>query len=199
MDYNHPFFSSEDISIPIPNPGQHPSAPIQMLRRENYHPLHESMNNSMMALSNYAQAPSISPVEDAEELDTSSRPRLTQEQIATLEDNFKERPKPGTDFKKHLASQIGLSLQRVNVSPERKIAMLLADNSNRIGIKIVAQKPGTRSPRREASMFYQLSLALTGGPRIFRFRTIKMAKIITRSCRSKSQQATSLVSPTMAC
>lgn len=126
MDFNHPFFSSEDISIPIPNPGQHPSAPIQMLRRENYHPVHETMANPMMALSNYAQAPSISPVEDAEELDTSSRPRLTQEQIATLEDNFKERPKPGTDFKKHLASQIGLSLQRVNVSMESEILMLLA-------------------------------------------------------------------------
>lgn len=70
----------------------------------------------MMALSNYAHTTSISPVEDAEELDTSSRPRLTQEQIATLEDHFKERPKPGTEFKKHLAAQIGLSLQRVNVS-----------------------------------------------------------------------------------
>jgi hypothetical protein len=110
MDYHHPFFSSEDISIPIPNPGQHPSAPVEMLRRENYH------RNSIMAVSSYAQPPSISPVEDTEELDTSSRPRLTQEQIATLEENFRQRPKPGTDFKKHLASQIGLSIQRVNVS-----------------------------------------------------------------------------------
>lgn len=109
----------------------------------------------MVALSNYAQAPSISPVEDAEELDTSSRPRLTQEQIATLEDNFKERPKPGTDFKKHLASQIGLSLQRVNVSMESEIAMLPTHNDNRIGIRIVAQKPGTRSPRREALTCYR--------------------------------------------
>lgn len=113
MDYRHSFFSTEDISIPMPNPGQHPSAPVEMLRRENYH------LNSLMAVSDYAQPPSISPVEDAEELDTSSRPRLTQEQIATLEENFKQRPKPGTDFKKLLASQIGLSIQRVNVSRER--------------------------------------------------------------------------------
>ena len=155
MDFNHPFFSSEDISIPIPNPGQHPSAPIQMLRRENYHPLHEPMANQMMALSNYAQPPAISPVEDAEELDTSSRPRLTQDQIATLEDNFKERPKPGTDFKKHLASQIGLSLQRVNVSLQDEMLILLAHLETRTGIRIVARKPGTRSHRSGALTCYR--------------------------------------------
>jgi hypothetical protein len=118
-----------------------------MLRRENYH------LNSIMAVSSYAQPPSISPVEDTEELDTSSRPRLTQEQIATLEENFKQRPKPGTDFKKHLASQIGLSIQRVNVSAgEHCRPWWHADNHRRIGIKIVGPKQGIRSRRREALM-----------------------------------------------
>ncbi|KAL9600120.1 MAG: hypothetical protein Q9219_003376 [cf. Caloplaca sp. 3 TL-2023] len=56
--------------------------------------------------------PSLEEAAEAE--DTSTRPRLTQEQIAVLEDNFKSKPKPGTDFKKQLASRIGLSLQRVN-------------------------------------------------------------------------------------
>ncbi|KAL8931458.1 MAG: hypothetical protein Q9211_006947 [Gyalolechia sp. 1 TL-2023] len=61
------------------------------------------------------QRPVISSLEEAAEAeDTATRPRLTQEQIAVLEDNFKSKPKPGTDFKKQLASQIGLSLQRVN-------------------------------------------------------------------------------------
>ncbi|KAL8703382.1 MAG: hypothetical protein Q9201_003438 [Fulgogasparrea decipioides] len=56
--------------------------------------------------------PSLEEAAEAE--DTSTRPRLTQEQIAVLEDNFKSKPKPGTDFKKQLATSIGLSLQRVN-------------------------------------------------------------------------------------
>lgn len=61
------------------------------------------------------QRPVIPSLEEAAEADdTSTRPRLTQEQIAVLEDNFKSKPKPGTDFKKQLASRIGLSLQRVN-------------------------------------------------------------------------------------
>lgn len=56
-----------------------------------------------------------SAVEDAEDMDTASRPRLTQEQINVLEDHFKHQPKPNTDIKKQLAVEIGLSLQRVNV------------------------------------------------------------------------------------
>ena len=52
--------------------------------------------------------------EDVEDADK-GRPRLTQEQINVLEDNFKEIPKPGTEFKKRLAERIGLSPNRVNV------------------------------------------------------------------------------------
>ena len=224
MDFNHPFFSSEDISIPIPNPGQHPSTPVQMLRRTNnqtYHMLDSGTTHPMMglsaytqppppslfaynqpppslstctqappALSTYTQAPpAISPVEDAEELDTSSRPRLTQEQIATLEDNFKERPKPGTDFKKHLASQIGLSLQRVNVSIESETEIWLTHNRNRIGIRIVAPKPGTRNPRREALMYYPSSLMIPGDLQIVHLRASKMPKIVTKTCCTKIQLA----------
>lgn len=56
-----------------------------------------------------------SAVEDTEDMDTASRPRLTQEQINVLEEHFKHQPKPNTDIKKQLALEIGLSLQRVNV------------------------------------------------------------------------------------
>ena len=62
-----------------------------------------------------AAIPSLEEAAAAEAEDTATRPRLTQDQIAVLEDNFKGKPKPGTDFKKQLAAQIGLSLQRVNV------------------------------------------------------------------------------------
>lgn len=189
MDYNRPFFTPDDISIPIPNPGQHPSAPVQMLRRENYHLMHNPMTHSMMALSGHVHAPTISPVEDTDELDTSSRPRLTQEQIATLEDNFKGRPKPDTDFKKHLASQIGLSLQRVNVSFSGLPEMFHTHNPHRTGIRTAAPKRGTRSPRKEALMFCRLSLMCTGQLRILSSRTSKLDKINLRMCRSRSRQA----------
>lgn len=77
--------------------------------------MNDGMTGHSVGAASHAQGQLVSPMEESEELDTSSRPRLTQEQIAILEDQFKEKPKPGTEFKKQLASQIGLSLQRVNV------------------------------------------------------------------------------------
>lgn len=55
------------------------------------------------------------PPDTTEEVDTSTRPRLTQEQVTQLEEEFSKLPKPNTDFKKNLADQIGLTLARVNV------------------------------------------------------------------------------------
>jgi len=57
-----------------------------------------------------------SPNETMEEIDTSTRPRLTHEQVTQLEEEFSKVPKPNTDFKKNLADRIGLTLARVNVS-----------------------------------------------------------------------------------
>ncbi|MCJ1469756.1 hypothetical protein MMC07_008398 [Pseudocyphellaria aurata] len=85
-----------------------------MLRRESYNTMNDGMTGAVVGAANHAPGQLVSPMEEPEELDTSSRPRLTQEQIAILEDQFKGKPKPGTEFKKQLASQIGLSLQRVN-------------------------------------------------------------------------------------
>lgn len=56
----------------------------------------------------------MAPTESAEEIDTSTRPRLTQEQVTVLEEEFSKLPKPNTEFKKELASRIGLTLARVN-------------------------------------------------------------------------------------
>ncbi|KAL8794501.1 MAG: hypothetical protein Q9195_002974 [Heterodermia aff. obscurata] len=53
-------------------------------------------------------------MDTGEDVDTSSRPRLTQEQITILEQEFGKLPKPSTDFKKQLADRIGLTLARVN-------------------------------------------------------------------------------------
>lgn len=77
----------------------------------------EKVQDPNLVSTHAMQKPIVPSLEEAAEAeDTSTRPRLTQEQIAVLEDNFKSKPKPGTDFKKQLAHSIGLSLQRVNVS-----------------------------------------------------------------------------------
>ena len=64
-------------------------------------------------------------MENTEEVDTSSRPRLTQEQITILEQEFSKLPKPSTDFKKQLSDRIGLTLARVNVSCTSSISLSL--------------------------------------------------------------------------
>ena len=54
--------------------------------------------------------------EIAEEVDASSRPRLTTEQTNVLEEHFRRESKPITEVKKQLAVQVGLPLDKVNVS-----------------------------------------------------------------------------------
>lgn len=117
MDHYSHIFSQDDITLPITNPSQHSSAPLHMFRRDNFNTMTDGRTGRVVGTTNHAPEQLVSQLEDTEELDTLSRPRLTQEQIAILEDEFKGKPKPGTDFKKQLAAQIGLSLQRVNVSP----------------------------------------------------------------------------------
>ena len=53
---------------------------------------------------------------EQEETDTSSRPRLTSEQTSVLESHFQQESKPVTEVKKRLALQVGLPLDKVNVS-----------------------------------------------------------------------------------
>ena len=55
---------------------------------------------------------------EQEETDTSSRPRLTSEQTSVLESYFQKESKPVTEVKKRLAQQVGLPLDKVNVSVE---------------------------------------------------------------------------------
>lgn len=125
MDHYSHVFSQDDITVPITNPSQHSSVPLHLLRRDNYSTMPDGRTGRVVGTANPIPEQLVSQLDDADELDTLSRPRLTQEQIAILEDEFKEKPKPGTDFKKHLAAQIGLSLQRVNVG----LSSILSDQS----------------------------------------------------------------------
>lgn len=62
----------------------------------------------------YAHMPMVEDYEEyAENL---SRPRLTKEQVDTLEAQFQTHPKPNSNKKRELAVQTNLSLPRVAVS-----------------------------------------------------------------------------------
>lgn len=58
----------------------------------------------------------LSASDDVDDGEGGTRPRLTQEQINQLERTFSQIQKPKTDFKKKLAKQMSLPMQRVNVS-----------------------------------------------------------------------------------
>lgn len=83
----------------------------------------------MSTVNRQTSGPLTSPMDNTEEVDTSSRPRLTQEQITILEQEFAKLPKPSTDFKKQLADRIGLTLARVNVSCTPYFFLFLSDQS----------------------------------------------------------------------
>lgn len=57
------------------------------------------------------------PIMDYEEYaENLSRPRLTKDQVETLEAQFQAHPKPSSSVKRQLAAQTNLSLPRVAVS-----------------------------------------------------------------------------------
>lgn len=60
------------------------------------------------------------PIMDYDEYtENLSRPRLTKEQVETLEAQFQAHPKPSSNVKRQLAAQTNLSLPRVAVCTKR--------------------------------------------------------------------------------
>ncbi|KAL8736265.1 MAG: hypothetical protein Q9166_000420 [cf. Caloplaca sp. 2 TL-2023] len=116
MDYTQQLFSQhEEPTLDMYQQQQHFQAPMMGFNDESYGTGMEQMQAPSAISTHPIHRPIVPSLEEAAEAeDTSTRPRLTQDQIAVLEDNFKSKPKPGTDFKKQLATRIGLSLQRVN-------------------------------------------------------------------------------------
>ena len=62
-----------------------------------------------------SQDPLVSPMDDAEDVETSTRPRLSPEQVWLLERQFQAHPKPSSHRKRQLAEMTKLSLPRVAV------------------------------------------------------------------------------------
>jgi hypothetical protein len=96
------------------------------------------------------------PIMDYEEYaENLSRPRLTKEQVETLEAQFQAHPKPSSNVKRQLAAQTNLSLPRVAVSDiparifcdvHRHELMLIY----RTGFKIDEPRPSSRSDRKSS-------------------------------------------------
>lgn len=77
------------------------------------------------------EEPIVDTVEEAEEVDTSTRPRLNPEQVSVLEQQFRYYHKPNSSVKQQLATQTGLSLPRVAVSlASRKFGHTEGNNVN---------------------------------------------------------------------
>lgn len=128
MDYSHQFFAQHEEPALDMYQQQHFQPPPLAFNEDSYGPAPEHMQAPNVISTHPIHRPVIPSLEEAAEAeDTSIRPRLTQEQIAVLEENFKSKPKPGTDFKKHLATRIGLSLQRVNVCHTDSYTPVYAD------------------------------------------------------------------------
>ena len=99
-DYPIPFQSTIPLQQHYANGGNDPVSLEMEHRLEDY-------NNSQEERGTTRKEP--------EEMDTSSRPRLTTDQTNVLEEHFRREAKPITDVKRKLADQIGLSLEKVNV------------------------------------------------------------------------------------
>lgn len=126
LNRSSPSLSALSKSIPFQAPIDHPFETATALHQRS------------------ASATLGSPNEIMEDIDTSTRPRLTHEQVTQLEEEFSKLPKPNTDFKKNLADRIGLTLARVNVSGMTYLLPLSrTDLFNRIGIRIVVLSPRT--------------------------------------------------------
>ena len=117
MGYEQAYMPSYDASMHLTSP-THPFSMQQSYFQDPYY----TDDNTLFYVSpvepTAPQQLSTKGAEEeaAEDEDTSSRPRLSPDQLAILEEHFQSHQKPNTDFKKQLAEQLGLSLSRVNVS-----------------------------------------------------------------------------------
>ena len=112
MSYiHHPFHFAGHVAAPMEQPIGYDG---HMRHPQMGHPMDEYLVAHPMDMADYYQHPtSLEEYEDyAENL---SRPRLTKDQVDTLESQFQAHPKPNSDTKRQLAVQTNLTLPRVAV------------------------------------------------------------------------------------
>lgn len=93
-------------------------------------------------------------IEDYDEyIENLSRPRLTKEQVGTLEAQFQAQPKPNSHTKRQLALQTNLTLPRVAVWLLRICEKSIVQQLTllyRIGSRTAARRPNSKNARRSS-------------------------------------------------
>lgn len=115
MSYIHPSWNYQGHQgIPM---DQHMAYDPAMVPPPMMHPIDGYMYpHTPMEMIDYYHQPIMDYDEYTENL---SRPRLTKEQVETLEAQFQAHPKPSSNVKRQLAAQTNLSLPRVAVRTTR--------------------------------------------------------------------------------
>jgi hypothetical protein len=147
MSYIHPSWNYQGHQgIPM---DQHMAYDPSMVPPPMMHPIDGYMYpHPPMEMMDYYHQPIMDYDEYTENL---SRPRLTKEQVETLEAQFQAHPKPSSNVKRQLAAQTNLSLPRVAVRTKDPVDCDRKTNVvGRTGSKIVAQRPSNRNARRNS-------------------------------------------------
>lgn len=121
MDYSHFHFPMSDSAYPVLN-GYYPRPHAP----GHGHQASDFSNASSDFLPHSLYLPSdgsVDPFDDGEDGDAENKTRLSPEQMAELEREFRLNHKPKTERKKIIAQRLRLQLPRVNVS-----VMCLASN-----------------------------------------------------------------------
>jgi hypothetical protein len=114
MNYlHHPYPYGGHAGIPIEQPvgcGPPMAHPAMAGSMDGY-----LLARNPYDMMDYAHMPMMDDFEEYTE--NMSRPRLTKDQVDTLEAQFQAHPKPNSNTKRQLAVQTNLSLPRVAVRP----------------------------------------------------------------------------------
>jgi len=116
MDFSHydssatePIFAATDANYQFPGSFPTNTSPV-------YRPIDGGAFAPSYDLYDESQRHQGMSIGHTEESDMASRSRLTQEQLACLEREFKQRYKPNTEYKRALADTMGVEYHKINVS-----------------------------------------------------------------------------------
>ena len=84
--------------------------------QETHGVLYDSHGQALLPPSYANEIDNVDNMDNVDNVDNMNGSRLTQVQMAALENSFVAVPKPKTDYKRSLAEKLGLELPRVNVS-----------------------------------------------------------------------------------
>lgn len=109
--YNH-----SEPTFPEPEPDYSFPTSFTEYQQQPHNSLSDGIDGNLFLDHISLHVPRSMMSEDFEDVDGESKPRLTQAQITTLEEEFSVQAKPRTEYKKILADRLRLDMQRVNVS-----------------------------------------------------------------------------------